>query len=68
MYYLGLNVNFKGVVGITIVIILGWDLRKEVVFFNGWGMYLGRRSFFNIPESEVFQYLFYNFCLFYEGD
>ena len=25
------------------------DLRKEVVFFTGWGMYLGRRSAFYIP-------------------
>jgi len=26
------------------------------------------RSFFNIPECDVFKYLFYNFCLFYKGN
>jgi hypothetical protein len=59
-----LHISFKRVVGIAIVIVPGCDLRKEVVFFTGWGMYFGKRSFFNIPwlrsgkpESEVFQYL-----------
>ena len=53
-----LHIGFKRVVGIAIVIVPGWDLRKEVVFFTGWGMYFGWRPFFNIPEAEVFQYLF----------
>jgi len=29
----------------------------RAVFFTGWGMYFGKRSFFNIPEYEVFQVL-----------
>jgi len=47
-----LYIGFKGVVGIATVIVPGWDLRIGVIRieFCWWGMYPGRRPFFNQPE------------------
>ena len=35
---------------------VGFENQNNLCRDLWWEMYLGRRSFFNIPESEVFQY------------